>query len=126
MTLTEVMIAVMVLFLMAAGLLHGVLLGTRVNYAAAQRTAAFGLCIDLFEQMRNVEYTNLVVVGFPKQTMRMTHLGGSQRVPLMCERDCSITELADPERKLVQVRVDWTYQGRPLKETLAAVIYRKP
>lgn len=125
MTLIEVMIAMLILSLVAVGLLYGVMAGVRLNYAASQRAAAFGLCVDLYEQMRGADYDAVSASNFPPETLRMTHLGGSQRVPLLCRRTCTISPFTGPTRKEVRVEVQWTYLGRPMRENLDGVLFKK-
>jgi len=125
MTLIELMVALLILSLIGMGLLYGVMLGVRLNYASAQHAAAFGLCMDVFEQMRGAEFNNLTSSNYPPETLRMTHLGGTQRVPLNCLRTCQITPYSNPTRKEISIEVAWTYQGRSLKEDLDGVIFAK-
>ena len=125
MTLIEVMIVVALGSLVIIGVYAGISLGTSLNYASAQRVAAFGLCRDLYEQMRGADYTNVTAVVFPTTTMRLTHLGGSQHLPQMCTRSCTIDELLNPTRKVVNITVAWNYMGNSLQESLDGVIYQK-
>ena len=125
MTLIEVMIVVALGSLVIIGVYAGISLGTSLNYASAQRVAAFGLCRDLYEQLRGADYTNVTAVVFPTTTMRLTHLGGSQHLPQMCTRSCTIDELLNPTRKVVNITVAWNYMGNSLQESLDGVIYQK-
>ncbi len=124
-TLIEMLIALLIVSMMAVGLLYGVLASVRLNYAAAQRAAAFGLCMELYEQMRGADYAGVTASNFPPQTLRLTHLGGSQRVPLYCQRTCVITPKSNPERKEIQIEVKWVYMGRTLTEKLDGMILEK-
>lgn len=124
-TLIEMLIAMLILAMISIGLLHGVMTGVRLNYAAAQRAAAFGLCMDLYEQMRGADYSNVTYSNFPPETIRMTHLGGSQRVPLNCQRSCQITQKASPNRKEVEIEVTWIYMGRTMTEKLNGMVFEK-
>lgn len=125
MTLIEVMIVVALGSLVIIGVYAGISLGTNLNYASAQRVAAFGLCRDLYEQMRGADYTNVTAVVFSTTTMRLTHLGGSQHLPQMCTRSCTIDELLNPTRKVVNITVSWNYMGNALQESLDGVVYKK-
>lgn len=124
-TLVEMMIALVIVSMIAVGLLYGVMASVRLNYAAAQRAAAFSLCMELYEQMRGADYDYVTPTNFPPQTLRMTHLGGSQRVPLFCQRTCQIVERDNPRRKEIEVTVRWIYQGRTLTERLNGMILEK-
>lgn len=125
MTLVEVLFASAFFMLAIAGAIGGIVLGLHLNYASAQQFAAFGLCKDLYEQMRSVDYTNVTVATFPSQTLQLTHLGGDARKALNCQRTSSITERTNPERKVVTTVVRWSYRGKTLQESLTGVIYRK-
>ena len=125
MTLVETIFAVAVLALSITGLLSGLMIGVRLNYASAQQTAAFGLCVDLYEQMRGDDYDDVTVSNYPVQTLRMTHLGGSQRIPIHCTRLCRITNRSNPARKEVKIDVNWTYLGKPLSESLSGMLFKK-
>ena len=125
MTLIEVLMVVVLGSLVIIGVYAGISLGTHLNYASAQRLAAFSLCRDLYEQMRGADYTNVTAVVFPTTTMRLTHLGGSQHLPQMCTRSCTIDEMLSPTRKVVNITVSWNYMGNELQESLDGVIYQK-
>jgi prepilin-type N-terminal cleavage/methylation domain-containing protein len=124
-TLVEMMIALVILSVIAVGLLHGITTSIRLNYAATQRAAAFSLCMDLYEKMRGANYYDVVPTNFPTETLRLTHLGGSQRVPLYCQRTCQIIEQSNPTRKEIRITVQWVYMGRTLRETLDGMIFAK-
>jgi hypothetical protein len=87
--------------------------------------AAFGLCKDGLEKMRGTEYSNIATGYLAAESVRLGRLGGSECVPLPADRSCLVTELPNPERKVVTVSVDWTYKGRAFGETVSGVIYRK-
>jgi len=125
MTLIEVLFSTTILVLVVGGLIASVTVANQLNYASGQRQSAFGLCTDLLEQMRGADYTNVTTTTFAPQQVQLTHLGGSQRVPLMCNRSCTINDLANPTRKEVNILVAWRYRGKTLQETLDAVIYEK-
>lgn len=124
-TLIEMMIALVIVSMIAVGLLYGVMASVRLNYAAAQRAAAFSLCMELYEQMRGADYDHITPTNYPPQTVRMTHLGGSQRVPLFCQRTCQIVERDNPRRKEIEIAVRWVYQGKTLTERLNGMILEK-
>jgi Tfp pilus assembly protein PilV len=125
MTLVEVLFASTLFMLTIAGAIGAVMLGLRLNYASAQQFTAFGLCKDLYEQMRSVDYTNVTAVTFPSQTLQLTHLGGDARRALNCQRTSTITDRTNPERKVVMITVQWSYRNKTLAESLTGVIYRK-
>jgi Tfp pilus assembly protein PilV len=125
MTLVEVLFASFLFMLGIAGALGAVMLSLRLNYASAQQFAAFGLCKDLYEQMRSADYTNITAATFPSQTLQLTHLGGDARKTLNCQRTSVIAERANPQRKVVKVTTQWSYRGKTLSETLTGVVYKK-
>lgn len=124
-TLIEVVIASAIIFIVVTGVYQGVIQGLRLNYACAQRIAAFGLCKDRLEQMRGAAYADITPTNFPAETMKLTHRGGSERIPINCERSSSIQEYSNPILKNVTVTVAWEFAGRTLEETLSAAIYYK-
>ncbi len=125
MTLVEVMIAVLLLTLFVAGIYTGLITGLRMNYATAQRLAAFGLCTERLEQMRGCAYSAITSNNFPTETNKLTHLGGSARVPLYCVRSNRIVNLPNPTRKAVTVSVHWTYRGVPHTERVDGTLFFK-
>jgi prepilin-type N-terminal cleavage/methylation domain-containing protein len=126
MTLLEVMIASAVVLLMAGGLFAGIVLANQVLYSSSQRQAAFGLCMARFEQMHIASFSAVNSSNFPPQTLQLTHLGGSARVPLACTVSSTITPYSNPDRKTVRIAVAWNYRGKPMQETLDGVIFQKP
>jgi hypothetical protein len=125
MTLVEVLFASTLFMLAIAGAIGAVMLSLHLNYAGAQQFAAFGLCKDLYEQMRSLDYTNVTATAFPSQTLQLTHLGGDARKTLNCQRMSVIRDCTNPERKVVTVTVQWSYRSKTLAESLTGVIYRK-
>jgi type II secretory pathway pseudopilin PulG len=125
MTLVEVVVVTILTSLVLLGVITGVVRGNQLNYANGQRMAAFGLCKELYEQMRAAEYTNVTTEVFAPTTVRLTHMGGQYRIPLYAQRSCTITNLVDPVRKVVQIQVEWIYKEKELQESLNGVIYQK-
>ena len=126
MTLIEVVAVTMIVTLVLLGVIASVMMGNHMNYANGQKVAAFGLCREWYEQMKGVQFfTNITTEVFAPQEVRISHMGGRYRLPLMGQRDCTIVDLLNPERKQVTVRVSWTFQDKEQQETLQGVIYRK-
>ena len=126
MTLLEVMVAVVVVTIVAGGLFSSIILANQILYAGSQRQAAFGLCMAQFEQMHIVNFSDVNTTNFPPQSLQLTHLGGSARVPLGCTVSSAITPVSNPNRKTVHIVVAWNYRGKPMAETLDGVIFWKP
>ncbi len=126
-TLMEVVIAMALVALVVATVLASLTQGSRLVYATAQHYAGFSLCRETIEQMRGANYGMVAVENFPSTNMLLTHLGGTTRVPLMCDRFITnaIIELFNPTRKQVTVAVAWDYQGRHELETMTGFIYLK-
>jgi hypothetical protein len=125
MTLVEVMVASFLLALFIGGVYTGLITGMRMNYATAQRLAAFGLCAERLEQMRGCDYSTITVNNFPTETNKLTHLGGSQRVPLNCIRSNIIVSLSNPARKAIAIKVNWVYRGKDYNESINGTIFFK-
>ena len=131
MTIVEVLMAAIFSAILIAGLVSGVIFTNRLNYASAQRVAAFGLCKEWYELMNGGNYTNIAESAYPSETVRLTHMGGTGRLPLMGVRTCQIRELndpavaSDPRRKMVTITVNWHFANRDYQETLNGVIYDK-
>ena len=124
-TLIEIMISMGLIGLLCAGVYSCIISGLNLNYASAQRVAAFTLCKEEVEKMRGVGYLRVTATNFPAGDVFLTHLGGSARLPMTGTRASTITEYSDPVRKVVDVTVQWDFKGRPFEESLTAVIYRK-
>ena len=126
-TLVEVVIAMALVALVVATVLGSLSQGSRLGYATAQHSAGYSLCRETIEQMRGANYGMVIVDNFPPTNMLLTHLGGTARVPLMCNRYITnaIVEFPNPTRKQVTVAVSWDYQGRHELETSTGFIYLK-
>jgi len=122
MTLVEVMVSVLMLSLLIAVVYGGVTQGVQSSYLTAQRVSAFGVCKARLEQMRGTEYDEITVTTFPEQIVEMTHLGGSDRVPLEGTLVSSVTSLAQPTRKQVTVSLSWVFRGREYSESITGSI----
>lgn len=127
MTLVEAVVATSFCALVLIGVVMAAVTAGSMNYAAAQRLSAFGLCRERLEQMR--AYTNFAAISdatFLADAVQVTHVGGSPGVPLMGVRSCVISNITvKPERKLAAVTVGWTFRGRPYQENVSGVIYKK-
>lgn len=124
-TLVEVLVGMMLVSLLVGGIYLGVVQGTRLNYASAQHVAAFGLCKERLEHMRGVAFTSVTPENFPTETLDLTHLGGSQRLPMTCVRSSSIVDVSSPPRKAVTVVVSWKLKEWSLSEFASGVIFHK-
>jgi type II secretory pathway pseudopilin PulG len=116
------MVAVFVVSILLAGVFSGATRAVQANYAAAQRTAAFGLCKERLEQMRGTDFDRVSEVNFPTGIVQITHLGGSQRIPLTGFISNSIVSQVSPPRKEVTVTVWWECRGRTLQESYSGSV----
>lgn len=123
MTLLEVMIATAFVALLVSGIYAGMVQAVGLNYAVAQRVCALGLCRERIEQMRAVDYSSVTATNFDTEILRLTHLGGSARLPLPCTRSSIIASLNNPVRKAVTVMVAWNFRGRPYQESVSGMIF---
>lgn len=125
MTLIELAVAMVLTSLLIGGIYTGVVSGMNLNYAVAQRVAAFGLCRERLEQMRSSEYADVTSDTFGNEQLDLTHLGGSERLPLVCARVSTIATLDNPARKAVEVEVTWQYRGIDYKESVAGLVFAR-
>ncbi|MCK5849358.1 MAG: prepilin-type N-terminal cleavage/methylation domain-containing protein [Kiritimatiellae bacterium] len=125
MTLVEVLVGMLLVSLLVSGIFLGVVQGTRANYASAQHIAAFGLCKERIEHMRGVAFSSVTADNFPTEELNLTHMGGSQRLPLTCSRSSTIANLTSPTRKAVTVSVNWNFRGWTLIEYANGFIFHK-
>ncbi len=125
MTLVEVLVAMMIVAVLAVGVYSGIVQGSRLNYAASQRVAAFGICRSLLEEMRSAGYNAVTSTNFPEKNVFITHLGGSDRIPLAGVCSNQITFAGDPDRKEVSIWTTWNYRGRSFTEVLDGVVYHR-
>jgi len=124
-TLLEVMIAFMIFSIVIVGVLNGLIQTARLNYANSHQVAAYGLGYDALELLRAEEYddvTNDNELLRPDE-MKLTHLGGTDRVPLDAWRWGEVIEKNDPRRKHVTIWVGWNYRQRNHFEKVEGVIY---
>ena len=125
-TLVEVMVALLLAALAAGGVYRGLFVCRGLNQANAQRVVAFGLCSAQLEHVKGMGYEEVVPGGFALEpSVPLTHLGGIHHVPVVGARNTTVRELANPVRKEVVVRVDWTFRGRALTEQLTGLVYPK-
>jgi len=125
-TLVEVIIASAITVTVLGSIIYSVATGVRINYMNAQQVAAFGLCREKLEEMRDMDYADVTGAKFPKETsVRIGHLGGREGIALLGERECVITPyVSGPAGKSVTVTVRWTYLGKSHEERLDGAIYR--
>lgn len=125
-TLVEVAVAMGLAAMATGGIFQGLVLSKGLNQANEQRVVAFGLCLARLEEVKGMGYEEIVAAEFPEeQTIPMTHLGGSQHVGLSGVRNTVVRDLTNPDRKEVEVQIDWTYRGRALTEHVTGLVYPK-
>lgn len=125
MTLAEVVVMLALVTLLISGIYAGIVNAVHLNYAVAQRVAAFGLCRDTLEQMRGIGYDQVNTTRFGTTNLWLTHLGGSQMIPLSATRTCTIASHAGPIRKEVNVTIAWTFRGKPFEESIRTYIFKR-
>ena len=124
-TLIEVVVSSILSTMVIGGIYSGIQTGMNLNYASAQNIAAFGLCQERLEQMRGTVYSDITSTTFPEESLFLTHLGGSERLPLTATRSSTIADLTNPARKEVTVTVSWDYRGRALSQSITGFVYLK-
>jgi hypothetical protein len=124
-TVVEAVVALALVSLVAGSVYSSMVVGSTVCMATAQRIAAFGLCVDQFEQMRGADYATVTVSNYPSTVVRITHLGGTARLPLTGTRSNVVVSLLEPARKQITVTVGWEYRGRSYEESLSGMVFRR-
>lgn len=126
MTLVEVVIMSGLVTIVLMGVIAATFFGDRLNQANSQRLTSFGLCKEWYEQMKGGTFTNVTTTSFAPQSIRLTHLGGINRMPIYGQRSCVITDIPSPRSKKVAIQVQWTYRGQDFTESLEGLIYDRP
>lgn len=111
-TLVEVMIATLVAGITFGGVLTSVLFATRLNYASSQHYAAFTLCKERIEELRETDYENLTD-GFTKKSSRRYQLD-EENIPLMIQGPSGGTTITGTRRTDVyDYRTISRYENEP-------------
>lgn len=123
-TLVEVLISMALITIIVAGLYTGTAMGQRGAAINAMHVAAYGLLQDKFEQMRGIPFSSISAANYPTQTIVITTSGGMNPTNTISGTfSCTVTNLAAPARKMVQLNLTWKYRNfTNLSETLAGSI----
>ena len=123
-TLIEVMVCMAALALIAAGLYNGTEAATRGSTINAMHVSAYGILQNTFEQMRGGDFSSISVANYPTQTVSITTLGGAKATNTAYGTfSCTVSNLAAPARKMVQLSLCWNYRNLTnLTETLSGCI----
>ena len=123
-TLIEVMVCMAALALIAAGLYNGTEAATRGSTINAMHVSAYGILQNTFEQMRGGDFSSISVANYPTQTVSITTLGGAKATNTAYGTfSCTVSNLAAPARKMVQLSLRWNYRNLTnLTETLSGCI----
>lgn len=105
-TLVEVMVATLVAGITLGGVLMSVLFATRLNYASSQHYAAFALCKEKVEELRERKFSEMTT-GFTKMNSRRYQSIESD-VPLMIQGPTGGTTITGTRRTEV-----WDYNTNP-------------
>jgi Tfp pilus assembly protein PilV len=124
-TLTEVIVSVVLVALMIGGVYAGLMNAVSLNYASAQRVAAFGLCRQKLEAIRATAYADVTAANLTSESVFLTHLGGSRRVPITGTRSCAVVDRSNPTRKDVTVSLSWAFRNRTFQESVSGTVYDK-
>jgi type II secretory pathway pseudopilin PulG len=124
MSLIELVISLMVISVLAAALIHSVLLAQHIIHATSQRVSAFGMARAKFEEVQSCAFSDVATTNFPDETgIRLSHRSGPNQLAVNCTRTVTIQPQTAPERKEVDVSVTWNFLDRTLTETIRGVIY---
>lgn len=123
MTIAEVLVSLALAAIVVCALYSGTELAMRGTTANAQRVAAYGLCQDRFEQMRGHAFSDITVANYPTQSVQITTASGFNATGTVSGTiSCTITNLASPSRKQVQIYLNWNFRSVNYQESLAGCI----
>ena len=111
--------------LLIAGIFAALVNAEQGSSIASQQVAAFGRCRELLEQMRGAAYAHVQATNYPPESLTLTHLGGSLRIPILCTRSNSVAVLSSPEGKFITATVIWSFRGEQMQRSAYAAIYKK-
>jgi len=123
-TIVEVLISMALITIIVAGLYSGTAMGQRGAALNAMHVAAYGLLQNTFEQMRGIPFSSISAANYPTQTLVITTSGGMNPTNTISGTfSCTVTNLAAPARKMVQLNLTWKYRNfTNVSETLAGAI----
>ena len=123
-TIVEVLISMVLVTMIVAGLYTCTEQALRGGSINAMHVAAYGLLQDKFEQMRGGVFSDISVANYPTQAVVITTSGGMNGTNTITGTfSCTVTNLAAPARKMVQLTLSWNYRGfTNISETLAGSI----
>ena len=111
-SLVEVLISMALLAMVVSGIYNCTEQATRGSALNAMHASAYGLLQDQFEQMRGGAFSAISTANYPTQTMALTTSGGMNATNLLYGTfSCTITNLAAPARKMVQLTFTWNYRS---------------
>lgn len=124
-TLVEVMVTMAIFSLIIATVLSSLVQISKFNYMSAQKVVAFGLAYDALENLKSENYAD-VTSGHALLTpeeVKLTHLGGKNRVALNAWRWGEVEEKFSPQRKVITIWIGWTYQDKHHFEKVDGTIF---
>ncbi len=124
-TLVEVMVAMAIFSLLIATVLSGLFQIAQFNYMNAQKVVAFGLAYEALENLKAENYEDVSgdhEVLSPAQ-VKMTHLGGKNRVSLNAWRWGGVEEQMAPKRKNITITIGWNHRGKSRFESITGTIF---
>jgi len=125
-TLIEVLVALVITALVVGGMMTSIIMASESTRTAAQHTAAMQLCVELVEEMRSVEFEQLVPANYPLQPSVTLMAPKSGDNTILCTRSVELTDAdtEDIEARRVVVKVEWRAGNRPQKVKYETIIYR--
>ncbi|MCF7838342.1 MAG: hypothetical protein K9N49_06900 [Candidatus Marinimicrobia bacterium] len=126
MTLMEVMVVTAISGVLIAGIISGILTANRLNYAHAQRVAAFSVALERLERIRATPFQELASdhPDFGWTWTNITHMGGANQVPLNGWVNSNLRRREHPTRFDVANWVFWWIPRRGWQvERIDGVIY---
>ena len=120
------MVALLIGAMMSVTVIRGIIITETLNQANEQAVVAFGMCKAQLEDAMGRHFDDVERSNFPRErNIPLTHLGGTDHVPITCTRWTSIAEKSNPMRKIIRTHIQWEYRGKRFRSSVTGVKYPK-
>lgn len=122
-SLTEVMISLLLISLVAVVTLRSYLMANEMSYIEALRSTAVYACQDMIEQILSDDFEDITVDFYPDESPRILDTRGTPNThsdDVFYSRTVDIIDLSDTlrQQKDVTVTVTFTFNGKTYSEQL--------
>ena len=112
MTIIEVLLSITIITLVVGGFYVATEQAGRASAVNAMHVSAFGYLQNQFEQMRGGTFSSISAANYPTQTVTITTSGGMNPTNVITGTfSCTVSNLAAPARKMVQLQLSWNYRS---------------